>query len=59
MVSKTKIVGSNPTTCVKIIILFISCSLIGLEYHIANVKILVQFQSRERTSDREVIVEIC
>ena len=27
-------------------LLFDSCSLIRLEYHIANVKILVQFQSR-------------
>jgi hypothetical protein len=41
MVSKIIIVGSSPTTFV-----LNSCSLIGLECHIANVKISVQFRSR-------------
>ena len=41
MVSKTVIAGSSPATFV-----LSSCSLIRLEYHIANVRISVQFRSR-------------
>ena len=46
MISKIIFIGSSPITSVYMFDFVYSCSLIRLKCHIANMKILVQFQSR-------------